>query len=122
VSPQIKLRGWEFTTTSESWNASVTDVYYPAEGRWFSQYTFTFFIDRPVPLSIKSFLPPSFIMVSVLISFSIPIDNVIGRLGLLTSSLVAQVYFHSGMNVPFTGRSTRVTWLQFRTDFVQVPL
>jgi hypothetical protein len=62
-----------------------------------------FNISRPTQLAVKSFLPPSFIMVSALISFSIPVTNVIGRLGILNSNLVAQVYFHNGMNVPFTG-------------------
>jgi predicted membrane protein len=101
VSPQIRLRGWDFTPNS--WNTTVRDFHYPAERRTFSQYIFMFNISRPTQLAVKSFLPPSFIMVSALISFSIPVTNVIGRLGILNSNLVAQVYFHNGMNVPFTG-------------------
>jgi hypothetical protein len=108
ISPQMRLRGWEFN--SSSWQITIGSLYYPAERRAYSQLTFTFFVNRPIPLSIKSFLPPSFIMVSALISFSIPISNVVGRLGILTSSLVAQVYFHSGMNVPFTGAIMIADW------------
>jgi uncharacterized membrane protein len=102
ISSDLRLRGWNFSTT-ESWNASVTNRYFPTEKRTASLYTFELKITRPDMMAVKVFLPPAIYIISVLVSFSIPISQSITRLSIVTSALVAEVLFHNSITVPFTG-------------------
>jgi hypothetical protein len=101
ISPELRLRGWNYTTNS--WSATIQNFTYEATNSVVSQYIFTFYVHRPTAVAVKFFLPPSFILVSVLGSFSIPISQSVTRLGIVTSALVAEVLFHTNINVPFTG-------------------
>jgi hypothetical protein len=70
---------WDYTPTS--WSTTTRDFQYPAENKTVSQYVFFFNVKRPISGGIRRLLPPAFILFTVLISFSIPVSNSIGRLG-----------------------------------------
>ena len=78
ISSDLRLRGWNFST--QAWNASVTSKYFPTERRTASLYQFGFNITRPEMMAVKVFLPPAIYIISVLVSFSIPISQSITRL------------------------------------------
>jgi hypothetical protein len=106
ISPQMRLQGWDWTNRIDF---TTRDMLYPAEQRSSAQLVFQFKIKRPLAVAVKTFLPPAFMLVSVLGSFSLPIKEAITRLGIATSALVAEVLFHTNLlnTVPFTGE----TWL-----------
>jgi hypothetical protein len=110
VSNELRLKGlWDYTPIS--WSTDVQEFWYPAEEKTVSQYVFTFDVERPLGGGFRKLLPPLFIIVTVLVSFIIPVANSISRLGIVTSALVAEVFYHNNLPVPFTGDIMIADWL-----------
>lgn len=109
----MRLQGWDWS--SNTFNFTTRDMLYPAEQRSSAQLVFQFNISRPLAVAVKTFLPPAFMLVSVLGSFSLPIKEAITRLGIATSALVAEVLFHTNLlnTVPFTGKFTELSVRHF---------
>jgi len=101
ISTTIKLYSWNYDLTS--WTLDPNNVhYYPPENRTVQRYSFTFTVSRPTRTAWKIFLPPAVILISVFASFVIPIEtSAITRLSIVTSALVAEVFFHVGISLPY---------------------
>lgn len=94
VSDQVRLRGWSWD--KDSIGKGITRVRTYFGSKKVSQFTWTLEIVRARVVAVQVLLPPFFVLVSVLISFIMPITASITRIGIVGSALISQVSLHSG--------------------------
>lgn len=95
VSNQLRLRGWQWDSQTTGTGVSRTHTYFGDKS--VSQFSWTFTIKRPNVVAVQVLLPPFFVLISVLISFIMPITSSIPRIGIVGSALISEVSLHSGI-------------------------
>lgn len=95
VSPYIRLIGWDWDSNTRG-SAVVRNRTYYGGVYTVSQISWTFVVTRTKLVAVQVFLPPFFVLSSVLISFIMPITSSITRIGITGSALIAEVALHSG--------------------------
>jgi hypothetical protein len=94
VSDQIRLRGWTWDANSVGKGSTRIRTYFG--NKKVAQFTWNFSIKRAKVVAVQVLLPPFFVLVSVLISFIMPITASITRIGIVGSALISEVSLHSG--------------------------
>lgn len=94
VSGDIRLRGWSWD--SKTTGTSKTHVRTYFGDHQVSQFSWFFTIKRAKIVAVQVLLPPFFVLVSVFISFIMPITASITRIGIVGSALISEVSLHSG--------------------------
>jgi hypothetical protein len=94
VSPDLRLRGWSWDPNTKGEGTVKSRTYFG--GQKVSQMTWMFAIRRAKVVAVQVLLPPFFVLVSVLISFIMPITASITRIGIVGSALISEVSLHSG--------------------------
>ncbi|HEY9703024.1 MAG TPA: hypothetical protein V6C58_11285, partial [Allocoleopsis sp.] len=91
IDETVIFTGWNL----DSWDAKVTEHYYPVYDETYSRYVFSMDISKIFWNSfIKTILPIIFIMLVALSSFVIDPDKMATRVAMISSALVASVMFH----------------------------
>lgn len=86
------LIGWHYTNDSIS--VTTTTETYASDKRAFSQVRLLIFIRRTAQGGVQTLLSPSFALVMVFVSFWLPINEGITRIGMATSALISEVFIH----------------------------
>lgn len=94
VSGDLRLRGWSWDNKTTGTGVVVTRTYFG--NHQVSQFSWTFTIVRAKVVAVQVLLPPFFVLISVLISFIMPITASITRIGIVGSALISEVSLHSG--------------------------
>jgi hypothetical protein len=105
IDGSIFFTGWNI----DGWEAAIKMHEYKVYGENYSQYVFTVDISRiAVSSFMKTFLPVFFIILVVVFTFVLDPGNVITRITVAGSSLVAAVMFHISIanQIPAVGYLT----------------
>lgn len=112
IDPSLRLKGW-FWDPKPFTNAT-SNVTYSATGQTFNIISLFWKVSRSYVISVRliSFgnranlltisqvqmlIPPSLMLVSVFVSYSIPITQSVTRLGIVQSALVSETLLHTGL-------------------------
>lgn len=95
VSDDLRLKGWTWDKDSNGNGVIRRRKYYGGQFT-VSQLQWTFKLTRAKIVAVQVLLPPCFVLVSVLISFIMPITASITRIGIVGSALISEVSLHSG--------------------------
>jgi hypothetical protein len=106
IARTIKLPGWEIDRTSVT--ATVEAMDFSGAGTR-SIHTVYFKVSRPfLKMFVICFLPPIFILLVLLLSFSVPSKEAVTRLGTSSGALISMVMFHANIAIPPTQYLTLV--------------
>ena len=80
---------------SPTWDAKVTEHYYPVFQQSFSSYKFSMFIKRPwIAAVLKGIFPALIVVICNFLALFMKIEHTSQRLGIATSTLIAAEVFH----------------------------
>ncbi len=117
VDEGITATGWKVV----NWSVTAKDHYYAVYDETYSQYVFTMTMSRTILSSVlKTFLPVVFIILIVLFSYILGLDQLPNQLTLIGSGLVAAVMFHVSISndLPPLGYLTFADKFMILTYFV----
>eukprot|EP01122_Echinamoeba_exundans_P017957 TRINITY_DN9894_c0_g1_i1.p1 TRINITY_DN9894_c0_g1~~TRINITY_DN9894_c0_g1_i1.p1 ORF type:complete len:404 (-),score=44.50 TRINITY_DN9894_c0_g1_i1:69-1280(-) len=95
IDPSLRLRGWFWDPNP--FTNSTYNVTYAATQQSFSVLSFYWKVSRSYVISVQMLIPPSLMLVSVFVSYSIPITQSVTRLGIVQSALVSETLLHTGL-------------------------
>lgn len=95
VSSDLRLKGWTWDPNTQG-NAIVRNRTYYGGVYTVSEISWIFVVTRAKIVAVQVLLPPIFVLVSVLISFIMPITASITRIGIVGSALISEVSLHNG--------------------------
>ena len=96
VSSDLRLKGWTWDANTQG-KAVVRNRPYYGGVYTVSEISWTFTVKRAKIVAVQVLLPPIFVLVSVLISFIMPITASITRIGIVGSALISEVSLHNGV-------------------------
>lgn len=95
VSGDLRLKGWTWDPNTNGKGIVRARKYFGGVYE-VSSISWTFTVKRAKIVAVQVLLPPIFVLVSVLISFIMPITASITRIGIVGSALISEVSLHNG--------------------------
>ena len=108
MNNNIRVPGWrsEQANSTTRWDMHVREKQYPGSQLNFSRIEFEIYLSRhPINAFMKTLLPPFFILVVQVFSFTITPENTPTRISIAGSGMIAAVMFHANLQglTPPTG-------------------